>query len=145
MTKQTAFWDSSALVPLLVHEAASRRAHAELRKFLPVVWWGTPVEIHSTISHVHRLGQLSDREKQKALAQLDILVRGVKEILPGDHVRDLARKMLDVHDLRAADSLQLAAALVWCQERPTRRNFLGADRRLLDAVRAQGFAVVDLS
>ena len=145
MTRQTAFWDSSALVPLLVHEAASRRAHAELRKFLPVVWWGTPVEIHSAISRVHRLGQLSDRGKQKALAQLDILVRGVKEILPGDHVRDLARKMLDVHDLRAADSLQLAAALVWCQERPAKRNFLGADRRLLDAVRTQGFAVVDLS
>lgn len=145
MTKQTAFWDSSALVPLLVHEAASRRAHAELRNFLPVVWWGTPVEIHSAISREHRLGQLSDREVQKALAQLAILVRGTKEILPGDHVRELARKMLDVHDLRAADSLQLAAALVWCQERPATRSFLGADRRLLDAVRAQGFSVVDLS
>ena len=145
MTRQTAFWDSSALVPLLVHEAASRRAHAELRKFLPVVWWGTPVEIHSVISSGHRLGQLSDRERQKALDQLEILVRGTKEILPGDHVRELARKMLDVHDLRAADSLQLAAALVWCRERPARRNFLGADRRLLDAVRAQGFSVVDLS
>lgn len=145
MTKQTAFWDSSALVPLLVHEAASRRAHAELRKFLPVVWWGTPVEIHSAISREHRLGQLSDREVRKALAQLAILVRGTKEILPGDHVRELARKMLDVHDLRAADSLQLAAALVWCQERPATRSFLGADRRLLDAVRAQGFSVVDLS
>lgn len=145
MTRQTAFWDSSALVPLLVHEAASRRAHAELRKFLPVVWWGTPVEIHSAISREHRLGQLSDREVQKALAQLAILVRGTKEILPGDHVRDLARKMLDVYDLRAADSLQLAAALVWCRERPARSNFLGADGRLLDAVRAQGFSVVDLS
>ena len=145
MTRQTAFWDSSALVPLLVHETASRRAHAELRKFLPVVWWGTSVEIHSAILREHRLGQLSDREKQKALAQLEILLRGVKEILPGDQVRGLARKMLDVHDLRAADSLQLAAALVWCQEHPVRRNFLGADRRLLDAVRAQGFSVVDLS
>ena len=145
MTRQTAFWDSSALVPLLVHEATSRRAHAELRKFLPVVWWGTPVEIHSAISRGHRLGQLSDRERQKALDQLEILVRGAKEILPGDHVRNLAWKMLDVHDLRTADSLQLAAALVWCRERPARRNFLGADRRLLDAVRAQGFSVVDLS
>ena len=82
MNRQTAFWDSSALVPLLVHEAASRRAHAELRKFLPVVWWGTPVEIHSAISREHRLGQLSNREKQKALAQLEILLRGAKEILP---------------------------------------------------------------
>jgi predicted nucleic acid-binding protein len=145
MTRQAAFWDSSALVPLCVLEANSRRVHAELRKFEPVVWWGTPIEIHSAIAREHRLGQLSDGEKQKALAQLEILVRGSKEILPGDPVRDLARQLLDVHDLRAADRLQLAAALVWCQKRPARRNFLSADRRLSDAARAQGFLVVDLS
>lgn len=145
MTRQTAFWDSSALVPLCVHEANSRRVHAELRKFVPVVWWGTPMEIHSAIARAHRLEQLSDGEKQKALAQLEILVRGSREILPGDPVRDTARQLLDAHDLRAADSLQLSAALVWCQKRPARRNFLSSDRRLSDAARAQGFAVIDLS
>lgn len=145
MTRQAAFWDSSALVPLCVHEANSRRVHGELRRFVPVVWWGTPIEIHSAIAREHRLGQLSDGEKQKALTQLGILVSGLKEILPGDPVRDLARQLLDAHDLRAADSLQLAAALVWCQKRPTRRKFLSADHRLSDAARAQGFSVVDLS
>jgi hypothetical protein len=79
------------------------------------------------------------------LAQLEILLRGSKEILPGDHVRDLARQLLDAHDLRAADSLQLAAALVWCQQRPARRAFLCADRRLLEAAGVRGFSVVDLS
>jgi uncharacterized protein len=88
---------------------------------------------------------LNDREKQKALVQLEILSRGTREILPGDHVRDLARQLLDDHDLRAADSLQLAAALVWCQEHPARRNFIAAEGRLLEAARAQGFSVVDLS
>ena len=43
MSKQPAFWDSSALVPLCVHESATRQAHAQLRKFLPVVWRGSPV------------------------------------------------------------------------------------------------------
>ena len=145
MTRQAAFWDSSALVPLCVHEANSRRVHAELRKFLPVIWWGTPVEIHWAIAREHRLGQLSDREKQKALALLDILLRGSKEILPGDHVRDLARKLVDRHDLRAADSLQLAAALVWCQGNAGRRNLLSADARLSNGARAEGFSVIDLS
>src|SRR6202021_2710712 len=70
MSKQRAFWDSSALVPLCVLEAASRRAHAELRKFLPVIWWGTSIEIHSAIARGHRLGQLNDREKKKALVHL---------------------------------------------------------------------------
>ncbi len=47
MSKQAAFWDASALVPLCVQEASSRQAHTQLRKFMPVVWWGSPVEVHS--------------------------------------------------------------------------------------------------
>ena len=90
MSKQPAFWDSSALVPLCVHESTSRQAHAQLRKFLPVVWWGSLVEVHSAMARLHRLGQLTDAEKQKALSQLDLLNRGCREILPGDHVRECA-------------------------------------------------------
>ena len=43
MSKQRAFWNSSALVPMCVHESTSRQAHAQLREFLPVVWRGSPV------------------------------------------------------------------------------------------------------
>src|SRR5215472_7387400 len=111
MSKQPAFWDSSALVPLCLHESASRQAHSQLRRFLPVVWWESLVEVHSAIARLHRLGKLSDGEKQKAISRLDLLNRNWREILPGDHVRDLAMRLLDAHDLRAADSLQLAAAL----------------------------------
>jgi len=135
MSKQPAFWDSSALVPLCVHESTSRQAHAQLRKFLPVVWWGTLVEVHSAIARLHRLGQLTDAEEQKALSQLDLLNRGWREILPGDHVRELA----------TADSLQLAAAMTWCQQRPAKRNFLCADQRLSRAAIATGFSVLELS
>jgi predicted nucleic acid-binding protein len=145
MNKQPAFWDSSALVPLCVHESASRRAHSQLRKFLPVVWWGSLVEVHSAIARLHRRGKLNAGEKQKALSQLDVLDRNWREVLPGDHVRDLAAHLLDAHDLRAADSLQLAAALTWCQERPAGRNFLCSNERLSKAAIAVGFSVLRLS
>jgi len=36
MSKEPAFWDSSALVPLCVHESTSRQAHFQLRQSLPV-------------------------------------------------------------------------------------------------------------
>ena len=124
MSKAAAFWDSSALVPLCVHEVTSRQAQSQLRKLLPVVWWGSPVEVHSAISRLHRLGKLKDVEKQGALSRLAVLTRGWREILPGDPVRDLATRLLDAHELRAADSFQLAAALVWCQQRPARRTFV---------------------
>jgi len=145
MSKQAAFWDSSALVPLCVHESTSRQAYFQLRKFLPVVWWGSLVEVHSAIAGVHRLGQMSDAEKQKALSHLELLNRGWREILPGDQLRELAVRLLDAYELRAADSLQLAAALTWCQQRPARRDFLSADERLLKAALAAGFTVVEIS
>ena len=145
MSKQPAFWDSSALVPLCLHESASRQAHSQLRRFLPVVWWGSLVEVHSAIARLHRLGRLSAGERQKALAQLDLLNRNWREMLPGDQVRDLATLLLEVHDLRAADSMQLAAALMWCQQRPAGRDFLCGDDRLSRAATAIGFSVLRLS
>jgi predicted nucleic acid-binding protein len=112
---------------------------------MPVVWWGSPVEVHSAIARLHRLGKLKDAEKQGALSRLDLLSGGWREILPGDHVRDLARRLLDAHELRAADSLQLAAALTWCQQHPAKRNFVCADQRLSKAAIAAGFSVLELS
>jgi len=145
MTKQAAFWDSSALVPLCVHETTSRHAHSQLRRFLPVVWWGSLIEIHSAIARHHRLGKLRDPEKHRAFSQLGILSAGWREILSGDDLRGLAARLLDAHELRAADSLQLAAALVWCRERPARRTFLCSDQRLSKSAAAAGFSIIELS
>ena len=145
MTRQPAFWDASALVPLCVQEATSRQVQSHLRRFLPVVWWGSPTEIHSAIARIHRMGALKDAGKQGALSRLDLLSHGWREIIPGDHVRDLARRLLDTHELRAADSLQLAAALTWCQQRPARRDFICADQRLAKAAAAVGFTVIELT
>ena len=145
MSKQAAFWDASALVPLCVFEATSRQAQSHLRRFLPVVWWGSPIEIHSAIARLHRRGSLKDVEKQGAISRLDLLGRGWREIVPSDHVRDMARRLLDTHELRAADSLQLAAALTWCQQRPSKRDFICADQRLAKAAAVTGFSVTVLA
>jgi len=144
MKKTTAFWDSSALVPLCIHERTSRQVQSHLHRFLPVVWWASTVEVYSAISRLHRLGKLKDIEKKGALARLDVLRRGWREILPGDQLRDLATQLLDRYELRAADSLQLAAALTWCQARPSNRNFVCGDERLSKAAESAGFSVLQL-
>jgi len=145
MNKTAAFWDSSALVPLCVHEAASRHAQSQLRKFMPVVWWGSVVEVHSAIMRLHRFGGLNDAETKGALTRLSLLGRTWREILPTDQVRDMAIDILDSHDLRAADSFQLSAALIWCQRRPAKRNFVCADQRLSNAANVVGFSVLELA
>jgi predicted nucleic acid-binding protein len=139
-----AFWDASALVPLCVHEAASRFAQSQLRKFAPVVWWGSPVEVHSAICRLHREKQITDAGKKGALARLHLLGRGWREILPDDQLREWALQLLDEYSLRAADSLQLAASLTWCEKRPSRRSFVCGDQRLSHAANSVGFSVLEL-
>ncbi len=140
----TAFWDSSALVPLCIQESTSRQVRSYLRKYAPVVWWASPVEVHSAVARLHRSGAVNETEKQGALARLAVLRRGWGEILPDDSLRELAGKLLDVYALRAADSLQLAAALTWCRQQPAKRTFISGDERLCDAAEGEGFVVVAL-
>lgn len=144
MRKTKAFWDSSALVPLCIHEAGSRQAQLYLRKFDPVVWWGTYVEAHSAICRLHREQIINDANKQGAVARLRLLSRGWREVFPDDQIRNLAAESLNNYVLRAADALQLAASLIWCQERPSRRNFICADSRLAQAANAAGFSVLEI-
>jgi predicted nucleic acid-binding protein len=119
-------------------EAASRHAQSHLRRFAPVVWWGSLVEVHSAICRLHRDKEISDLHKQGAVARLRLLNRGWREILPDDQVRDLATQLLGTHSLRAADSLQLAASLIWCEQRPSKRSFICGDQRLAKAADSLG-------
>lgn len=64
MKKTTAFWDASALAPLCIREAASRQAQIDLRRFAPVVWRGSVVEVYSAISRLHRDQALSNFDKK---------------------------------------------------------------------------------
>ena len=48
-------------------------------------------------------------------------------------------QLVERYDLRAADALQLAAALGWCEDAPQGRVFLTADRKLREAVLLSGF------
>jgi hypothetical protein len=83
-------------------------------------------------------------EKQGAVSRLALLRRGWREILPDDALRELASRLLDVYPLRASGSLQLAAALTWCRQRPAERRFISGDQRLCDAAEAAGFVVIAL-
>ncbi len=48
------------------------------------------------------------------------------------------------HGLKAADSLQLAAALLWCQELPKNKDFVSGDVKLLEVAEDVGFTIHSL-
>jgi len=94
---------------------------------------------------VHRDQKISVHGNSfSGIARLRLLSRGWKEILPGDALRELALRLLCEYPVRAADSLQLAASLTWCESHPTRRSFVCADQRLSDAAKSAGFSVIEL-
>ena len=142
MKNGVAFWDSSALAPLCIHEATSRRAQSHLRQFGLAVWWGSLVEVQSAICSSLRESRISEASKQAALSRLLALSRVWKEVAPDEELRELAMALLEEHSLRVGDSLQLAASLVWCQQRPSKRTFICTDRKLAEAAGKTGFSVV---
>jgi len=65
------FWDSSAIVPLLVQGPVTAGLVAEFRKDpLLVVWWGTRVECASALARLERAGALSPASAREAFARL---------------------------------------------------------------------------
>lgn len=136
------FWDTSAVLPLLVTEADSDMREKALREDGEMlVWYATPVEIESAICRREREGALTSRDADQIRALCETLQQSWIEVQPGDAVRARARRLLRIHSLRAADAFQLAAALIACREQPAGVTFLTADARLKQAARLEGFVV----
>jgi len=130
---EPAFWDSSALVPLCVQQPASVRAETLSKQYAIVVWRAAPVEIRSAFSRLLRIGQLTSNGQVQSLVVLDEIRHNWREIAPTPGLRDQAERLLDRFPLKAADALQLAAALAWTSARPRQPPFISGDAQLLDA------------
>lgn len=137
------FWDASAVVSLISREPFSDEARRLLEEDAGmVVWWATRVECVSAISRRAREGSLGPEDEASARGLLDDLSGIWTEARPTARLRSLAEQALITHPLRAADALQLASALVWCQSQPRRRSFICLDERLRIAASRQGFDVL---
>lgn len=139
------FWDASAVVPLLVSEQASSPLLDLLEQDqVMVVWWGTPVECVSAIARREREKALTVADASAALERLRALAVGWHEVQPVDPVRESAQRLLRVHLLRSADSLQLAAAILAAEREPATLEFVCLDGRLNDAASREGFRIVSV-
>ena len=137
------FWDTSALVALGVDEPHRQRALNTLKEDgQMVVWWGASVEYVAALSRRERDGSLTNDEVSQHLAHLRALSRVWYEVQPGQRVKDAAQRLLRVHPLRAADSLQLAAALAAAEQDPTNVGFVCFDARLNQAASREGFRIM---
>lgn len=138
------FWDSSALMPLLIREKTSqllRQLLADDSSFL-FVWWGSELECVSALARRERDSTLDTHAFSLALARLRQLAEVWHEIDPSDAVRETALRLIRVHSLRSTDSLQLAAAFMAAEQRPRSFPMVTLDSRLANAARKEGFDVI---
>ncbi len=137
------FWDTSAIVPLLVIEPSTAVAKSILTgDSSVVVWWGTRTECVSALNRQTRDRSLRTEDERQAHHVLQQLAEAWSEVQPSELLRRTAERLLAVHALRAADAFQLAAALHWCQRQPTNRHLVCFDARLRDAAYKEGFAIL---
>lgn len=139
------FWDASAVVPLLIKEPTYPALSTLLESDSTlVVWWGTLVECTSALARREREGTLAAPDATSAFDRLHQLAERWAEILPSSAVRNLAQRILRTHTLRAADSLQLAAAIVASEHSPRSLEFVCLDAQLTNAASREGFLIPKL-
>ncbi len=136
------FWDSSAIVPLVVNEEETDYCLKTLSHDQEMlIWCLSRLEVMSALCRQVRDGTLSDTEFQKTKKCLNDLIERAYEVKAIEKVKQRALRLLEVHPLRAADSCQLASALVATQEDPDRLSMVCFDQHLKNAAIKEGFAV----
>ena len=140
------FWDASAIVPLLMAETTTKALQTlAARDPVMLVWGASEVECASAIARLERDGSLDASAAHAVFDRLRRLAHAWHEIDPSDPIRETAVRLLRVHPLRAADALQLAAAFLAAERRPSSLEVVTLDDRLAAAARIEGFVVAAIA
>ncbi|OGQ86646.1 MAG: hypothetical protein A2289_25760 [Deltaproteobacteria bacterium RIFOXYA12_FULL_58_15] len=136
------YWDTSALVPLLVKQAGSDLVRDWITEDPRVVTWAlSSVELCGAIERLCRTGLLDAGQRHELLRRVKRMASDWGEIIEFQAVRRRAIQLLARHSLRAADSLQLGAAWAASEGQPDTLDFVCLDRNLSDAAEREGFNV----
>jgi predicted nucleic acid-binding protein len=136
------FWDSSAVVPLVVRQPSSAQTDRWLSADADVaIWTLTPVEVLSALRRLAREGSLGEDAARAGEDALGRIVPYTHVVIDVERVKRVAGGLLRLHPLRAADALQLAAALTWADGSPGDRVVHTFDPRLGLAASREGVRV----
>ncbi len=139
------FWDTSALVPLFVAERETARAERWLREDAEVIVWTlTRVELLSALARRRRREPGAARRLEAARREVLAACERWSEVTAVDLVRRRAERLVESHPLRAADALQLGAALAAAEDHPEALDFVTLDGQQALAAEREGFRVLGL-
>lgn len=140
------FWDSSAIVPLLIDEpetGAMLELHRQDASILAA--FITPLEVTSAVWRRLHNHLLTLEERADAESIFADLSDHWSEVAEPERVVEFARNLLTRYPLRAADAIQLASAIAAVeesQEAPSSLPFVTLDGDLAAAAHEEGFPVL---
>jgi hypothetical protein len=137
------FWDTSAIIPLLITEQGTAQAKIWYREDSEIIVWTlTRVELFSALARRRR-------EKPSAASRLLAVRRDLiraweqwSEVTAVEVVRRHAERIVEAHPLRAADALQIGAAVIAAEDNPAGLEFVTFDENLAHAAEREGFRVL---
>ena len=140
------FWDTSALIPLVVDEPTTPAIRDLLARDPDVIVWTlTSVELLSTLARLGRMApELDDLLPAVRLEVMEMFQRSVI-VTHVEGVTRRAERLVGVHPLTAADAMQLGAALIASGDRPESLDFVTLDRALGRSAQLEGFRVPALT
>ena len=137
------FWDTSALIPLVVTERATARVERWLRQDpAVVVWMLTRVELLSALARRRREEPAAARRLAGARREVLSAWSRWSEVTAIEAVRQHAERLVESHPLRSADALQIGAALVVGDGHPDTVEFVTLDERQATAAEREGFQIL---
>jgi len=139
------FWDSSAILPLVIEQQPFSRTCQLLLadRGARAVGFSARIECRSGVERLFREGLLPAVDRARAVADLDALLDRFDVVAFSNSVENRALELLGRHELRALDAMQLACALALRGGRTARLvAFVSCDRRLGRAAAAEGLDLV---
>jgi uncharacterized protein len=137
-----AYFDTSAVVPLLIAEPGSTRAAS--------VWNGadrvvsvrlTYPETRAALAQAERLGRLTARQLRDAVTEFNSLFEEIDLVEVDDALARRAGELAEVRRLRGYDGVHLAAAI---RVHDPNVVVIAGDDALLNAATAEGMTVAKL-
>ncbi len=142
-TQVIAYFDTSAVVPLLIAETGSRIAgtvwdSADRIVSIRLVY----PEARAALAQAERLDRLTARDLRRAVSELDSRFEEMDLVEIDDALAHLAGEKAEEHALRGYDAVHLAAAL---RVHDPDVVLIAGDRALVGAANSEGLAVAQLT
>jgi uncharacterized protein len=141
------FLDSTAFVKLFVQEAGTdtiirlMEATEDNRKLISA---GTPLEVYAALKRRERAGGIVAEDSEAARSILRVEAARMVQQPLNPAVLEAARQLIDRHELRSSEALQLGAAVVAREMfQGMEIIFVSADPTLLQAAKLERFETLD--